>query len=98
MNGMGGFMEGAVSASGVTVVGMTSDDFEVENLETSLYIEEVYVTTNSEMEAGTKILKLSEDSVAEAREELTQNLLDADLQYRAGAIQYEQSKITAKYD
>lgn len=94
----GGVTDGMVTAMGVTSVGMSSDDFEVENLETNLYIEEVYVTVNSEVEEGSRVLKIADDSLAEAREELEKELLDADLKYRAGAIEYEQSKITAKYD
>lgn len=104
-----GFMQGnrggafasladAVSASGVTSVGMEEVQFEVENLTTELDIEEVYVSSEQEIQAGDKILKLSDESVAEAREELEQTLQDADLAYRAGAIAYEQSKITAEYD
>lgn len=87
-----------ISASGVTSVGMTQENFEVENLETTLLIEEVYVSSGEEIEEGTKILKVSEDTVEEAREELEGVLREAKLAYRAGAIEYEQSKITAVYD
>lgn len=87
-----------ISASGVTVMGMVSDDFEVENLETGLYIEEVYVSAGSEVEAGAAILKISEESILEARKELEAAAREARLNYRAGALEYEQSKITAKYD
>ncbi len=87
-----------VVASGVTSVGVTEESFDVENLTTVLEIEELYVNSEEEIAEGTKVLKLSEDSIAEAREELEQTLKDADLAYRAGAIEYEQSKITAEYD
>lgn len=89
--------EDAVTASGVTALGMTEDRFEVENLVTALYIEEVYVSGGSSMEAGDPVLKLSEESVEAARAELEEVLSDADLKYRAGLIEYEQSRITAKY-
>lgn len=49
------------------------------------------------MEAGDPVLKLSEESVEAARTELEEALSDADLKYRAGLIEYEQSRITAKY-
>lgn len=87
-----------VTASGVTSVGVTEEIFEVENLTTALEIEELYISSEEDITEGTKVLKLSEDSIAEARAELEQTLKDADLAYRAGAIEYEQSKITAEYD
>ena len=90
--------ENTVMASGVTSVGVVEETFEVENLSTALEIEEVYISAEDEIEAGTKILKLSDESVAEVREELEQELLEAELAGRAGAIEYEQSKITALYD
>jgi len=90
--------ENMVSASGVTSIGMTQESFEVENLETELLVEEVYASSNEEIEAGAKILKLSEESVEEARKELEDTLTQADLAYRAGVIEYEQSKITAQYN
>ena len=87
-----------VTASGVTSVGVTEEIFEVENLTTALEIVELYISSEEDITEGTKVLKLSEDSIAEARAELEQTLKDADLAYRAGAIEYEQSKITAEYD
>lgn len=90
--------EDVVTASGVTNVGVTEDTFDVENLTTSLAIEEVYVLSGEEVSAGDKILKLDEEDVAEAREELERTLEDAKLAYRTGAIEYEQSLITAEYD
>lgn len=90
--------EGMTAASGVTSVGVTEEVFEVESLTTGLEIEEVYINSNDVITEGTKVLKLSESSVAEAREELEQTLKEADLAYRSGLIEYEQSKITAQYD
>lgn len=87
-----------VAASGVTSAGVTEERFEVEELTTGLEIEEVYVSSDQSITEGTKVLKISEESIAEAREELQQILKDADLAYRSGSIEYEQSKITAEYD
>lgn len=87
-----------VSASGITSVGMTQENFEVENLTEGLLVEEVYAASGDEMQEGDAILKLSEESVAEVREELEKTLREADLAYRAGIIEYEQSRITARYD
>lgn len=88
----------SISASGVTSVGTTQVDFEVENLTVGLDIEEIYVSSGEEIEEGTAILKLSQESVTKARKELEKTLLDANLAYRAGTIAYEQSLITAEYE
>lgn len=91
------FTEDMIAASGVTNVGITEETFDVENLTTELKIEEVYVASGEEITAGYKILKLTEDSVEEARKELERALEDAELAYRTGAIEYEQNLITAEY-
>ena len=98
-NNMAGltFTEDMIAASGVTNVGITEETFDVENLTTELEIEEVYAVSGEEVSAGDKILKLTEDSVEEARKELERALEDAELAYRTGAIEYEQNLITAEY-
>ncbi len=103
--GQGDFMVGGVavgeevvSASGITSVGITQENFEVEGLTEGLLVEEVYVSSGEELKEGDKILKLSEESVATAREELEKTLKSAQLAYRAGVIEYEQNKITIQYD
>lgn len=103
MGGMGGMnagisTDGMIAASGVISVGVTEEEFSVENLTTTLEIEEVYVSSEEEIEEGTKILKLNDEDVAEAREELEKTLRTAELAYRSGAIEYEQNLITAVYD
>ena len=89
--------EDMVAASGVTNVGITEETFDVENLTTDLEIEEVYAVSGEEISTGDKILKLTEESVAEARKELERTLRDAELSYRTGKIEYEQNQITAEY-
>lgn len=91
------FTEDMTATSGVTNVGITEETFDVENLTTMLEIEEVYAASGEEVTAGDKILKLTEDSVEEARKELERALEDAELAYRTGAIEYEQNLITAEY-
>lgn len=90
--------ENMLAASGVTGAGVTEERFEVEELSTGLEIEEVYVSSDQSISEGAKVLKISEESITEAREELQQALKDADLAYRSGVIEYEKSKITAEYD
>ena len=87
-----------VSASGTTTLGYTMDEFEPDYIETDLYIEEVYLASGDEVEEGTPVFKVSEESIQEAREELEEKVKETDLDYRAGVITYEQSKISAKYD
>ena len=89
--------EDMVAVSGVTNVGITEETFDVENLTTDLEIEEVYAVSGEDVTAGDKILKLTEESVAEARKELERALEDAELAYRTGKIEYEQNLITAEY-
>ena len=91
------FTEDMTATSGVTNVGITEETFDVENLTTVLEIKEVYAASGEEVTAGDKILKLTEDSVEEARKELERALEDAELAYRTGAIEYEQDLITAEY-
>ena len=91
------FTEDMTATSGVTNVGITEETFDVENLTTVLEIEEVYAASGEEVTAGDKILKLTEDSVEEARKELERALEDAELAYHTGAIEYEQNLITAEY-
>lgn len=90
--------EDMVAASGVISVEVTEESFEVENLSAALEIEEIYISSGQELKEGTKILSLSEESVAEARKELEKTLRTAELAYRAGVIEYAQKKITAQYD
>ncbi|MCD8379380.1 MAG: HlyD family efflux transporter periplasmic adaptor subunit [Lachnospiraceae bacterium] len=91
-------LSNAVTASGVTSVGMISETWEVEDLSNVLYVEEVYISSSDEVAEGEAILKLNEDSVEEARELLEEALREAELAYRTGVIEYQQSLITAEYD
>ena len=87
-----------VTASGVTNVGTVSETFDVTDLDTELRIETVYVASGDSLKAGDRVLKLTQESVEAAREELEDKVLDAELAYRAGVIEYERSKIVAEYD
>lgn len=91
-------MEGMVTASGTTAIGMDAVTFAIDFLEeTSLYVEEVYVSNGDTVEAGTKLFKLTDESVEDAREELENAAKDAELSYRSSVITTNQSKIQAKY-
>jgi multidrug efflux pump subunit AcrA (membrane-fusion protein) len=96
-DGFGG--ESIVTATGTTSVGIDAVTFDIDFLEdTSLYVEEVYLESGDEVEAGTKYLKLTDSSIEEARKELKSTLLNAQLEYRSGVISNHESQISAKYD
>ena len=87
-----------VTASGTTSVGVDAVTFAIDFLEdTSLYVEEVYVSSGDEVEEGTKYLKFTDDSIADARSELESTVREAQIAYRSGVITTQESKIEAKY-
>lgn len=91
-------MEGIVTASGTTALGMDAVTFAIDFLdETSLSVEEVYVSNGDTVEAGTKLFKMTDESVETAREELKNTAKNAELSYRSSVITTQQSKIQAKY-
>lgn len=94
-NGMQ-FGDSTISATGVTTVGMLAENWQFDFLETEMYVEEIYLSTGDEVEAGTKILKLSDESIEKARIELTRKQQLADLACRAGVISSEVSRLEAK--
>lgn len=87
-----------LSASGTTSVGIVTDEIDLDYLDTDLLIEEVYVSNNSEVAAGDKILKITDDSLQTAQQELDNALEEAQLAYRAGVVSYQQAEIEAQYD
>ena len=91
-----GFGENVISASGSTSVGMQEETFDLDYIETELKIEEVFLSGGDEAEAGTPILKLSEESVEAARRELEQKAVEAALNYRQQLLDSEEETITAK--
>lgn len=90
--------ENLVTASGTTSIGVDAVTFAIDFLEdTSLYVEEVYVSSGDEVEAGTQYLKFTDDSIEEARSELETVAKEAEISYRSGVITTQESKIEAKY-
>ena len=85
-----------VTAGGSTSVGMQEESFDLDYIETELEIEEVYLSSQDEVEAGTAILKLTDESVEAARRELEEKATQADLDYREALLDGEEEKITAK--
>lgn len=90
--------EAVLTFSGVTQIGVHSVELEIDSLAEGLWIEKVYVEAGTKLQEGDKLLKFSQDSIAAGREEVEQAKMDAQLAFHAGEIEYEQSKITLRYD
>lgn len=90
------FGEDVITAGGSTSVGMQEENFELDYIDTELVIEEVYLSSQDEVEAGTAILKLTDESVETARRELEEKATQADLDYREALLDGEEEKITAQ--
>lgn len=77
------------------------DDSSEEDEEASqkyLKIEEVYVSSGQRISEGTKLLKLTEDSVSDVRRLLQSALTDAQVAYNEAEAEYELSALEAKTD
>lgn len=99
-NGNGNFHResSVVMATGTTSVGVKAVTFAIDFLEdTNLYVEEVYLINGDSVKAGDKYIKFTEESIADAREELKSAALSAQLAYRSGQISDGESKLQAKY-
>lgn len=91
--------KGAVMATGTTSVGVNAVTFGIDFLEdTSLYVEEVYLSNGDSVQAGDKYLKFTDASIADARNELEEAALGAELAYRSGILSDGESKLQAKYE
>ncbi|MBR5578832.1 MAG: efflux RND transporter periplasmic adaptor subunit [Lachnospiraceae bacterium] len=87
-----------VTAVGITTMGFTADTFDIDSLDTQLYVEDVYLSSQQQVEAGTPVFKIKEENIQEAKAELEEEVTEASLAYRLGLLTYEQSMINAKYD
>ncbi|MCI9108964.1 MAG: HlyD family efflux transporter periplasmic adaptor subunit [Lachnospiraceae bacterium] len=93
MNGLG---EGVVCASGLTAVGMLEETWDLDFLQTALYVEESYLSMGDEVEKGDVVFKVSDGTLEEARKELENMVTEAELAYRQGVIDYETGIIDAR--
>ena len=88
--------DGSIVASGTTMVGMVEDSYDIDYLDDDLYIEEVYISSGDEVQAGDPILKLSEDTVTAGQKQLEKAVTQAELDYRSGVVDYNLSKVDAR--
>ena len=87
---------GMVMASGTTATDMVAKQLDVGSLETTLYVEEVYVSSGDSVVTGDKLFKLTESSVADAHKELRQKATEAEVAYAQQKVKYEESLIEAR--
>lgn len=85
-----------ISATGLTSVGMNTETLKLDFLTTELYVEESYLSAGDEVDAGTKVFKISEDTLNEAKQELADKVTETDLAYRQGLIDYENNLLEAE--
>ena len=85
-----------ISATGLTSVGMNTETLKLDFLTTELYVEESYLSAGDEVDAGAKVFKISEDTLNEAKQELTDKVTETDLAYRQGLIDYENNLLEAE--
>ncbi len=94
--GMENMGEGVISASGLTSVAMQEETYELDFLETALYVEESYLSVGEQVEEGAKVFKVSEETLEKARKELENTVTEAGLAYRQGKIDYETGLLEAE--
>ena len=87
---------GMVTATGTTATDMVAKQLDIGSLETTLYVEDVYVSSGDSVAEGDKLLKLTEESVADAHKELRQKATEAEVAYSQQKIKYEESLIEAR--
>ena len=85
-----------ISATGLTSVGMNTETLKLDFLTTELYVEESYLSAGDEVDAGTKVFRISEDTLNEAKQELADKVTETDLAYRQGLIDYENDLLEAE--
>ena len=87
---------GMVTTTGTTATDMVAKQLDIGSLETTLYVEDVYVSSGDSVAEGDKLLKLTEESVADAHKELRQKATEAEVAYSQQKIKYEESLIEAR--
>lgn len=87
-----------VTATGVTETGIDPVTFAIDFLEnTSLCVEDVYLSGGDTVTAGEAYIKFTNDSIEKARAELEKAVQNTELAYRSKVITNEEDKIQAKY-
>lgn len=85
-----------VTAGGTSSVGIVTEEFGIDYLDTDLTIEEVYLSYGDEVEAGTPILKIRDEDIRDAGRELERLAAKSGIAYRQGRIDYKTGENDAK--
>jgi HlyD family secretion protein len=92
--GMGGMSMGGKGGS----MGSTSVSTNSEESSVKLIVGEVLVTEGQSVQAGDILMRLTQESIEEARASLTQAVSDAQLALRQAQIEASETELSAKYD
>lgn len=88
--------ESVVTATGLTSAGMSQENYSLGFLEDGLYVEEICFNLGDEVETGTAVFKVSQESLESARSKLEKALTEAQLNSREGRITLESGLIDAE--
>ena len=88
--------ESVVTATGLTSAGMSQESYNLGFLEDGLYVEEICFNLGDEVETGTAVFKVSQESLESARSKLEKALTEAQLNSREGRITLESGLIDAE--
>lgn len=88
--------ESVVTATGLTSAGMSQENYSLGFLEDGLYVEEICFNLGDEVETGTAVFKVSQESLESARNKLEKALTEAQLNSREGRITLESGLIEAE--
>lgn len=88
--------ESVVTATGLTSAGMSQESYSLGFLEDGLYVEEICFNLGDEVETGTAVFKVSQESLESARSKLEKALTEAQLNSREGRITLESGLIDAE--
>ena len=97
-NNMPSMNNGVVTATGTTVTDSFIEELDIDSLETSLYVEDIYASSGQSVKSGDKILKITDESMEKAQKELEQKAKKAQIAYQQQLVTFEQNKIEAKRD
>lgn len=85
-----------ITAVGTTSTGVIEVEMDFDFLDADLIVEEIYVSSSDQVEAGARVLKITDSSLKEAVRELERAKMDASLAYRQGLMDYETGRLDAE--
>ncbi len=89
---------GEIQATGVTATALITQTLEIDNLDTSLVVDQLYVSAGQSVKKDETVCKLTDESYQKAKEELEREKQEAEIAYQQGKITYEEAVIDANKD